>query len=124
MGLEPMALERRRSLCFVDSYLMKVRAFRVMIARGLHNQSICGFIEWRAPGTVTFQITNYMNGNRWLALPEGDRPAELTQLKIRWCDWIAWLIVRRKADSVFSPFAPLAKRDEAIQKADSALAAP
>lgn len=101
----------------VETELTEVAAFRRLLSRELDKKTVSGFIEWQAPNMASFQITNYMSGSRGLALPESDRPAIGTKTELRWCDWIAWSLANAKQIPLFNPFAPIEKRDEAIQNA-------
>ena len=105
----------------IEPEFISVPAFRRLLSRELDKKNVCGFIEWQATNMASFQITNYMSGSRGLALPEGDRPAIGTKIELRWCDWIAWSLANAKQIPLFNPFAPIEKRDEAIQNAKGLL---
>ena len=105
----------------IEPEFISVPAFRRLLSRELDKKNVCGFIEWQATNMASFQITNYMSGSRGLALPEGDRPAIGTKIELRWCDWIAWALANAKQIPLFNPFAPIEKRDEAIQNAKGLL---
>jgi hypothetical protein len=98
----------------VESGLVNVPAFRRLLARELEKQTACGSIEWRAPNTISYQLTNHMSGSRGANFPEESRPANGTKADLRWCDWIAWLLSNSKQVPFFNPFAPVEKRDEEI----------
>jgi hypothetical protein len=100
--------------------LVKVPAFRRLILRELDKKTPCGTVEWRQ-GTASYQMTNYWSGSRGLALSESDRPANGTKAELRWCDWIACSLSNAKQIPLFNPFAPLEKRDEAIEQARALL---
>ncbi len=110
----------------VESELVNVPAFRRLLVRELDLQTICGAIEWREPGMIYYQLTNSgsMSGSRGLSRPEPERPANGTKAQLRWCDWIASMLANAKQIPAFNPFAPVEKRDEAIQAARTALARP
>jgi len=105
---------------YIESGLVKVPAYRRLLAGELDKKAPCGTVEWRQ-GAVWYQITNYLNGNESQALPESERPAEGTKAELRWCDWIAWSLAKTKQTPPFSPFAPVTQRDEAIAKAKALL---
>jgi hypothetical protein len=105
----------------IEPEFISVPAFRRLLSRELDKKTVCGFIEWQMTNMASFQITNYLSGSRELALPEGNRPAIGTKTELRWCDWIAWSLANAKQIPLFNPFAPIEKRDEAIQKAKGLL---
>ena len=88
----------------IESDLVKVPAYRRLLAGELDKKAPCGTVEWRQ-GAVWYQITNDLNGNESQALPESERPAEGTKAELRWCDWIAGPLAKTKQTPPFSPFA-------------------
>jgi hypothetical protein len=106
----------------VESGLVKVPAFRRLLARELDNQEAVGSMQWRASNWVSYEIRNYGGGGRGVAWPEGvERPADGAKVDIRQCDWIAWSLSNSKQISFFNPFAPVETRDEAIKNAKADL---
>ena len=107
----------------VESDLASVTAFRRLLARELDRKEVCGSIEWRAPNSVSIQLTNILqeNSGRGLELREPDRPANGTKAELRWCDWVATCLSSTKRIPVFNPFAPEAEREESIRDAKELL---
>jgi hypothetical protein len=105
----------------VESGLVNVPAFRRLLARELEKRTVCGSVEWRAPNTISYQLTNYMSGSRGADFPEESRPAAGTKAELRWCDWIAWLLSNSKQGPFFNPFVPVEARDERIQSVKKTL---
>ena len=105
----------------VESELVNVPAFRLLLSRELERTNVCGSFTWHAPNMVDYQLTNYMSGGRGGAFPENEQPTNGTKVELRWCDWIAWSLSNGKHIPFFNPFAPIEKRDEAIQKAKGLL---
>ena len=101
----------------IEPEFISVPAFRRLLSRELDKKTICGSIKWRVPNMVDYQITNYLTGSCGLEISEGDRPGDGTKTELRWCDWIAWSLSDGKHIPFFNPFAPIEKRDEAIQNA-------
>ena len=103
----------------VDTGLVKVAAFRKLLARELEVKTVCGSLSWRGPETITFHLTNApsLSGSRSIKLSDAERPAEGTGIELRWCDWLAWGLANAKQIPAFNPFAPQKQRDEAIQRA-------
>jgi hypothetical protein len=110
----------------VESDLVRVPAFRRLLARELENKAVCGHIEWRAPNYASLTLTNQANQTtgRTLDLPEGERPVAGAKAELRWCDWIALSLAHVKQIPPFNPFAPIASRDAAIVDAQTSLVQP
>jgi hypothetical protein len=110
----------------VESDLVRVPAFRRLLARELENKTTCGHIEWRAPNYASLTLTNPANPatGRTLDLPEGERPAAGANSELRWCDWIAFSLATLNQMPSFNPFAPVGARDAAIADTKTALARP
>ena len=100
--------------------LVQVPAFRRLLMRELDLKTPCGTVEWRQ-GTAAYQMTNHWGGSQGLALPESERPTAGTKVELRWCDWTAWSLANAKQIPLFNPFAPVEKRDEAIEQAKAVL---
>ncbi|MCL4788070.1 MAG: hypothetical protein KJ070_14960 [Verrucomicrobia bacterium] len=107
----------------VESELIRVPAFRRLLARELENETICGVVEWRSPNWVSFTLTNQVSQNlgRTLALPDNEQPVAGGKAELRWCDWIAVSLAQAKQIPPFNPFAPVEARDAAIAEAQRAL---
>jgi hypothetical protein len=104
----------------IASDLVKVPAFRRLLAGELDKKAPCGSIEWHQ-GSAAYELTNSTRGSRRLAWPEGDPPADGTKAELRWCDWTAWSLSNAKQIPFYNPFAPVDQRDEAIAKAKALL---
>jgi hypothetical protein len=102
-----------------ESGLVKLPAFRKLLARELEVTHVCGSVEWRGPGMLSYQLTNSVttSGSRGLALPEAEQPAVGTKMALRWCDWIALSLAQAKQIPLFNPFAPLEKREDLTEHA-------
>jgi hypothetical protein len=132
----------------IESNLFNIPAFRLLLVRELGKTNVCGSFTCRAPNMVDYQVTNFvggnsvagfyrgsdssgrplgqnnvLNGSRSVAFPEDEQPASGTRVEIRWCDWVAFSLSNGKHIPFFNPFAPVEKRDEAIEKAKRLLAA-
>jgi hypothetical protein len=100
--------------------LVKVPAFRRLLAGELDKKAPCGSIEWHQR-SAAYELTNSARGSRRVAWPEGDPPADGTKAELRWCDWTAWSLSNAKQIPFYNPFAPVDQRDEAIAKAKALL---
>ncbi len=105
----------------IEPEFIAVPAFRRLLSRELDKKTVCGLIEWQTTNMASFQITNYLSGSRAIALPADSQPTNDTSVELRWCDWIAWSLANGKHIPFFNPFAPIEKRDEAIQNAKELL---
>ena len=107
----------------IETDLIKLSAFRQLLARELDVKTVCGSLAWRGPETISFQLTNSanMNGSRSLKLPEAERPAEGSKLELRWCDWIAFSLAQASQLPPFNPFVPLEQRDRRAREAKDLL---
>jgi hypothetical protein len=65
-----------------------------------------------------------MSGSRSIALPVDSQITNGTSAELRWCDWIALSLANGKHIPAFNPFAPVAERDEVIEKAKMLLEQP
>ncbi len=109
----------------VQSDLVKVPAFRLLLVRELEQTNVCGSFTWREPGQISYEITNYQRGSYGaIAFPSGSQPTNGATNELRWCDWIAFSLSNGKSIPFFNPFAPIEKRDEAIEKAKARLEQP
>jgi hypothetical protein len=107
----------------LDSDLVKLPAFRLLLARELENQSIVGSMQWAANngGMISYNLSNSSGGFQ-VTWPNGESPADGTKVEVRRCDWIGWSLSQSKQIDFFNPFAPIEKRDEAIKNAKTRLA--
>ena len=109
----------------IGSDLVKVPAFRRLLVRELEKTNVCGSFTWREPSTVSYKITNYQSGSYGaIAFPSGNLPANGTTSELRWCDWVAFSLSIGKHIPFFNPFALVAERNEAIEKAKTLLEQP
>lgn len=97
----------------MESGLVKLSAFRELLARELEVTNVCGTLEWSGAGLIRYQLTNEINssGSRTFALPETEQPANGTKVALRWCDWVALSIAIAKEIPPFNPFVSPEKRD-------------
>jgi len=102
----------------LDSDLVKLPAFRHLLARELENQTVVGSMQWRTGNgqNIIYNLPNSSGGYQF-TWPEADSPADGTKVEIRRCDWVAWSLSKSKQIPFFNPFAPIEKRDEAIKSA-------
>jgi hypothetical protein len=106
----------------VESDLVHVRAFRILLIRELGKTNVCGTFTWRAPDMLQCQNTVLnQNGGRRVPSFEGGPPADGTTTECRWCDWIAASLAITKQIPLYNPFDPVEKRDEEIRTAISVL---
>jgi hypothetical protein len=102
----------------VESDLVHVPAFRLLLARELAKTNVCGSFTWHASGMLGYQNTVLGEGGGRSDLSfEGQPPADETTVESRWCDWIAVRLSIAKQIPFFNPFAPAEKRDEQIRSA-------
>ena len=100
----------------VESDLVHVPAFRLLLARELAKTNVCGSFTWHASGMLGYQNTVLGEGGGRSDLSfEGQPPADETTVESRWCDWIAVRLSIAKQIPFFNPFAPVEKRDEQIR---------
>jgi hypothetical protein len=109
----------------IGSDLVNVPAFRRLLVRELEKTNVCGSFTWREPDAISYEIANYQSGSYGaIAFPSWKRPANGTSSELRWCDWVAFSLSIGKHIPFFNPFAPVAERDEAIEKAKTLLEQP
>jgi len=109
----------------LDSELVKLPAFRRLLARELENQTVVGSMQWRTGNgqNIIYKLPN-SSGSYQFTWPETESPADGTKIEVRRCDWVAWSLSKSKQIPFFNPFAPLEKRDEAIKSAKVLLTKP
>lgn len=105
----------------VESGLAQVPAFRRLLVRELDRDEICGRVEWRGAGGVSYSISNLVSGSRGFAWPGTNAPVAGLKTDLRWCDWIAWSLSNGKHPTSFNPFAAVEERDAAITQAKNSL---
>ncbi len=105
----------------VETDLVSVPAFRLLLVRELGRKEVCGSISFNRPNRISFEITNYMSGSQGIALPADNQPTNGTSVELRWCDWIALSLASGKHIPPFNPFVPVEKRDDAIAEAKTML---
>jgi hypothetical protein len=109
----------------VDSGLVAVPAYRVMLCRELEGTNYCGNISWTGNHNyLNYNLTNSQSGGFQFEIPEELQPTNGTTAQIRWCDWIAISLANGKHTPPFNPFAPVEKRNEAIANAEELLKRP
>lgn len=132
-----------------SSALVNVPAFRRLLVRELDRKEVCGSVSWQASGMINYSISNHMDStsndmsrdSRYLSydshyfpkpiqnisggfmysFPESDQTTNGTSAELRWCDWIALSLATGKHISSFNPFAPVEKRDKAIEAVKKSL---
>ena len=106
----------------LDSDLVKLPAFRKLLARELENQSVVGSMQWRNGNgeNIIYNLTNRSGGYQF-AWPDAETPDDGTKVEVRRCDWVAWSLSKSNQIPFFNPFAPAEKRDEAIKNAEAEL---
>jgi len=105
----------------LDSDLVKLPAFRELLLRELDKKDIVGSMEYFRPDTVSYSLKDFGGGTRGFQWPDAEKPAIGTEVEVRQCDWIAWSLSNSKQIPFFNPFAPVEKRDDAIQNAKTEL---
>lgn len=107
----------------IQTSLVKLPAFRQLLARELEVKTICGSVTWRGPETISIQLTNTANfsGSRTLKLAEAERPADGASAELRWCDWVAFSLAQTGQIPSFNPFAPPEQRDRLTREAKDLL---
>lgn len=104
-----------------SSELVNVPAFRNLLVRELDRKEVCGSVSWQASGMISYSMSNYMSGSFGYTFPEAEQTTNGVSAELRWCDWIALSLSNGKHISPYNPFAPVDKRDEALEKAKSLL---
>jgi len=109
----------------VDSDLVAVSAYRVLLGRELEKTNYCGNISWAGNHNyLNYNLTNFQSGGFQFEIPKELQPTNGAVAEIRWCDWIAMSLSNGKYIPLFNPFAPVEKRDEAMAKAKEMLKQP
>lgn len=62
-----------------------------------------------------------MSGGFSYTFPEAGQTTNSTSAELRWCDWIALSLANGKHIPPFNPFAPVEKRNDAIEAAKKIL---
>jgi len=105
----------------LETDLIRIPAFRRLLARELDIKTVRGSFQWMEPGTIQHHITNLTGGNmvgsRTFRLPERERPPKNTRIELRWCDWIAFTLAEKNQIPPFNPFLEVERRDELLRKA-------
>jgi hypothetical protein len=102
-----------------SSGLVNVPAFRHLLVRELNRKEVCGSVSWQASGMINYSMSNYMAGSFGYTFPEAARTTNGTTAELRWCDWIALSVPKGKLIAPYNPFAPVEKRDEALENLKS-----
>jgi hypothetical protein len=100
--------------------LFVLPAFRAMLARELEKTNDFGTISWSGNNYLNYQYTNSSGGFSF-AFPDNRSPTNGTSASIRWCDWIAVLLVKEKQITFYNPFASVTERDEKLSDARTLL---
>jgi len=109
----------------VDSELVAVSAYRVLLCRELEKTNYCGNISWAGDHNyLNYNLTNFQSGGFQYEIPKELQPTNGAVAEIRWCDWIAMSLSNGKHIPLFNPFTPVEKRNEAIAKAEELLKQP
>jgi hypothetical protein len=99
------------------SGLVSSSAFRELLVRELDRKEICDSVSWQRSGMLNYSMSN-QRGSFMYPLSEALHTTNGTSAELRWCDWIALAISNGKHSPLppYNPFAPVAKRDEALSK--------
>jgi len=103
----------------LDSDLVKLPAFRRLLAGDLENQTNVGTMQWSG-GNISYHLDRYSGGGH-LTWPTADAPTDGATVDLRRCDWVAWSLSQSKQIPFFNPFAPVDQRDAAIRQARAVL---
>jgi len=102
----------------MESELVAVPAYRVLLCRELERTNPCGTITLERPGYVRYNIVDLnQSGSFGITLPEKSTATNGAKADIRWCDWIAMALANSKSILPFDPFAATTNRDSAIRAA-------
>jgi hypothetical protein len=104
----------------LDSGLLVLPAFRVMLARELEKTNDFGNVSCSGNNYLNYQNTNSSGGFSFV-FPEDQSPTNGTSATIRWCDWIAVLLGQDKQIPFYNPFASITERDEKLSDARTLL---
>lgn len=103
----------------LDSDMVKLPAFRKLLARELENPTTVGSMQWQTGIgiNINYNVTGSSGGFHF-DWPDATSPTNGTKVEIRRCDWVAWKLSQSKQIPFFNPFVAVEKRDEAIKKAE------
>jgi hypothetical protein len=102
----------------IESELVPVPAYRVLLCRELERTNACGTITLERPGYVRYNVVDLnQSGSFGITLPEDSTATNGVTAQIRWCDWIATALANSKSIMPFDPFAAATNRDLAIRQA-------
>ena len=102
----------------IESELVAVPAYRVLLCRELERTNACGTITLERPGYVRYNIADLnQSGSFGITLREDSTATNGATARIRWCDWIAIALANSKSILPFDPFAAETSRDSAIKQA-------
>jgi len=102
----------------IESELVAVPAYRVLLCRELARTNTCGTITLERPGYVRYSVADLnQSGTFGLTLPENSAATNGATAQIRWCDWIALALANSKSILPFDAFAAETNRDAAIRQA-------
>jgi hypothetical protein len=106
----------------IESELVTVPAYRVLLCRELEKTNACGIITLERPGYIRYNIADLnQSGSFGFTPPEDSTATNGATTQIRWCDWIAIALANSKSIAPIDPFAPVDMRDEALVKAKGRL---
>ena len=106
----------------IDSDLVKLPAFRKLLAREMENQVVVGSMQWQSGIGINIRYNlPQSSGGYHFDWPDEESPTNGTKVGIRRCDWIAWKLAKSKQIPFFNPFETIEKRDEAIKNAETEL---
>ena len=106
----------------LDSDLVKLAAFRKLLAREMENQVVVGSMQWQSG--IGINIRYHLprsSGGYHFDWPDAASPTNGTKVDIRRCDWIAWKLAKSKQIPFFNPFETIEKRDKAIKNDETEL---
>jgi hypothetical protein len=106
----------------IESELVAVPAYRVLLCRELEKTNACGTITLERPGYLAYNIADLnQSGSFGITLPDDSSATNGATAQIRWCDWIAVALANGKLIAPFDPFTLVKNRDEAISQATTLL---
>jgi len=107
----------------IESELVKLPAFRRLLAREMEKKEVIGSLEWHSPDMLGYKIGPNSGGTRTgLKWPAAEIPPNGTKTELRRCDWIGVTLAQKNEIPFFNPFLSVDKRDAAIKNAIKSLA--
>jgi hypothetical protein len=111
---------RNSAVQFAASGLFHQPAFRQLLGRELDQKQVCGSVSWQS-GRVAYEMNDNWRGSFAYSFPEAAHTPNDSSAELRWCDWIALGLSNGKHIEPYNPFAPVAQRNERLEKIKSVL---